>query len=767
MKISNNALNFLLAQYRAIFKRAYVKGIASAVILTAGLAAGAGQAQAAAPYLTGDNDHYYQQSGASWKPHNATHHKTEGITAGALGGNNYSGTSGLEQESKLEIVTGGELTIGGDTTRPGTLEYVQSGTVAGGWAVAKTGNITAQENKVTVTGSGSVTKDGLSGAGKGSRGVIFGGYAMANAGTASALSNQIFVQDRNNDGLAKAAASNGFIGGRATGVTGAEASSNEIHVLGTDATKRQVLGLDGDFDVLGGHATSTGADATGAYTANQNIIDLQHVSATDAGASGSGLTIAGARLTPSGTAAFTVGATGNQVNITDLAVTTESGDQSVNVFGAWSSKEVSGGTVTLADNTVTMADSSISKNTDFTGVVKLAGAAVQGNKSAQVSLTGNKVTLTDSVNEQDKAAVNTIYAEIVAGAILDNSRSDDTKKVNATVTGNSVDVGAGVVLNLDPTKGYVTGADIIVSGDKIAAVTADNNSVSIAGDVTGSVYATRLFNSSNGTIGTDAKLSFLNNDVTLKNGGKVQSGSIVGGAGKDSAITIENGSTYIANDGTQDIASDVINIAGTIQVDASNTLDISGFYENGLNTATKYHDNLTTVASSAVIENAGTINLFGKAVVEQGATITGTGAGSKIVVDASKGVDPDDSLLKDNADQQVAGAGQGTLAIYNSTLQSYLKADKVLSQTTDDSAGMVQLTSGGVLELRDTTNIDIATEYNFVDIASETTGRAGAIVVDDSTGSGTGSTIRGNELTISQKLAGNQGSRILISWGVV
>ena len=45
MKISNNALNFLLAQYRAIFKRAYVKGIASAVLLTAALAAG--QAQAA------------------------------------------------------------------------------------------------------------------------------------------------------------------------------------------------------------------------------------------------------------------------------------------------------------------------------------------------------------------------------------------------------------------------------------------------------------------------------------------------------------------------------------------------------------------------------------------------------------------------------------------------------------------------------------------------------------------------------------------------
>ena len=44
VKVSNNALNFLLAQYRAIFKRAYVKGLASAVLLTAGLAAGQAQA---------------------------------------------------------------------------------------------------------------------------------------------------------------------------------------------------------------------------------------------------------------------------------------------------------------------------------------------------------------------------------------------------------------------------------------------------------------------------------------------------------------------------------------------------------------------------------------------------------------------------------------------------------------------------------------------------------------------------------------------------
>ena len=50
MTLSNNAIKFLQAQYRAIFKRAYVKGLATAVLLTAGLAAG--QAQAATTHFT-------------------------------------------------------------------------------------------------------------------------------------------------------------------------------------------------------------------------------------------------------------------------------------------------------------------------------------------------------------------------------------------------------------------------------------------------------------------------------------------------------------------------------------------------------------------------------------------------------------------------------------------------------------------------------------------------------------------------------------------
>ena len=44
MKQTNNAIKFLMAQYRAIFKNAYFKGLAAAALVTAGLAVGAAQA---------------------------------------------------------------------------------------------------------------------------------------------------------------------------------------------------------------------------------------------------------------------------------------------------------------------------------------------------------------------------------------------------------------------------------------------------------------------------------------------------------------------------------------------------------------------------------------------------------------------------------------------------------------------------------------------------------------------------------------------------
>ena len=82
-----------------------------------------------------------------------------------------------------------------------------------------------------------------------------------------------------------------------------------------------------------------------------------------------------------------------------------------------------------------------------------------------------------------------------------------------------------------------------------------------------------------------------------------------------------------------------------------------------------------------------------------------------------------------------------------------LIADKIGSAITADSEGMVKLVSGGVLEFRDTANIDLATEFNF-----DTDEVAGAIVLDSNAlnlASDSGSVVRGNEITISRKLAEN------------
>ena len=53
MKQTNNAIKFLMAQYRAIFQNAYFKGLATAAVVTMGLAAGQAQANKADQVFNG------------------------------------------------------------------------------------------------------------------------------------------------------------------------------------------------------------------------------------------------------------------------------------------------------------------------------------------------------------------------------------------------------------------------------------------------------------------------------------------------------------------------------------------------------------------------------------------------------------------------------------------------------------------------------------------------------------------------------------------
>ena len=788
MKISNNALNFLLAQYRAIFKRAYIKGIASAVLLTAGLAAGQA-AQAADPVYTAkpDNGNYYYQftSGSNWSEASGTSVSGDGIVAGALGGNGFTAASGstLTPESALTIVTGGNLVIDGDGKSGSTISTVSGMAVAGGWAQASGGNITAQDNHVTIKDSGSVTATF-----SGNRGVVYGAWAKADKGIAFALDNTVTI-DKGASG-STAAAQNGIYGAQAQGLTGAQAVGNIVTVSGQDAISvssgtQQTINFISGNGVVGGAAVALSGASGGTFEARDNNINLTNVSTTSISGSeivilgsyvdlnessgtrgvagNTNVNITGSKITGSsggaiaamniqnGSGTATINGNGSGLSITNSTITNsyvESGTSTntlglviaggrVDVEGSGSDAQVNNATVTLANTDITDVSSGGSSLT------AIYGAAIDNSGKSTIA-TGNKITITEEsdnatvVNGQITGYQRNINASVNAVAVNNSGTSGSFNLSN-----NAVDIGSDVNVN-----GSVYGVFLNTSDTSIQHLTINNNSLSIAGNVTGDVRAVHI---ASGTVSGSAQ--FLNNDVTLKTGANVKSGSIVGGAGKDSVLTIENGATYIANNTQQDLASDVISIAGTVQVDASNILDISGFYENGLNSATKYGNNLTSVASSAVIKNSGTINLYGKAVVDQGATLTGTGANSKIVVDASKGLDATSTSLLDPEDE-VANAGLGTLAIFKDTLKSYLNADKIGSAATADSEASVELTSGGVLEFRDTANIDLATEFNF----SATTGTAGAIVLqnaDLNLASDSGSVVRGNEITISRKLAEN------------
>ena len=81
MKQTNNAIKFLMAQYRAIFKNAYFKGLTTALVLTAGLAAG--QAQAATVTNIADATSYDS-------PYDSTTPITDKVVIGGTDGN--SGT---------------------------------------------------------------------------------------------------------------------------------------------------------------------------------------------------------------------------------------------------------------------------------------------------------------------------------------------------------------------------------------------------------------------------------------------------------------------------------------------------------------------------------------------------------------------------------------------------------------------------------------------------------------------------------------------------
>ncbi|MDT3664275.1 MAG: hypothetical protein ROM54_12310, partial [Anaerobiospirillum sp.] len=535
MKQTSSALTFLLAQYRAIFKRAYVKGIAAAVLMTAGLAAG--QAQAA-------DNFYFSNSGGTWHMVSETAPADNAMYAQKLGGNAYKDINGAISGDNA-VISGGLFNIGGDSTAKNYLKSVTSGTVTAAYGNAKTGNMTATENHVYVVGSGTVTANGST---TKSRGLIYGAYVTAQAGLAEATKNSVVVakaQDQNEN----VAASDGYIGGRAQGASGATVEGNKVSISGHHASALQVVNAsDNEYDVIGGIALHNGKNSSGTYQANQNIIDLQYIQVTEAGAEDKGFNITGGLVSPDGDAEFSVIAQGNEVTIANSNLaTTNSGNLTVKIVGGNSAAALANGTVTLKNNTVTLDNTTVTKSGGYSGSLLIAGGATTGlgktlNQSKSIEATGNKVVLKAT---DDKS----IGADIIAGASITNV-AQGANSVTLTATGNSVTVGNNVTVSTDEG---LAGAYISASGSAIQSLKASNNVVTVKGTVHGDIAAVK-FDKNSQNVASGTYIDFSNNKVILESGSVSDSGSLMGGFGNNSLVDIKAGATYKANNTSQDIA---------------------------------------------------------------------------------------------------------------------------------------------------------------------------------------------------------------------
>ena len=846
MKQTNNAIKFLMAQYRAIFKNAYFKGMATALVLTAGLAVG--QAQAAST-----TDLFYKTTDDStWTPVTSGADSTSGLKRVA-GDYDDGSTTGHDDG----LVSGSTLTVGANKDDYDIVN-VNSGNAYGGYVSLKAGstqNATADTNTLHIYSGGIVnaTDDGN----------MVGGWAKtAGNGQAIAKGNQLIVEagaDISGAGQGMAA--------WASSLHGATATDNRAEFKGDSGSTLTINdgsfgvqvyadpnAVDGDYVaqenklivthatvsgtndaskwLIGGSVQTNGTNHNGTGTVDSlqsigNTVDLSYL--TVGGASDTKVGLISANLAVnnlSGSVAEVIadgaGKDSLKISESDIYRSTVVGGQAQNYKGGIASAinnsveitnsnirlakdggqdklsaimggyaqtaltdaaEAATANITASNNTITVKNTKTTPNTTFNlestiigGVAEIAGSfdltkatASADNNTIEIGK-GVKVTSHQVVGahlsvksggatlsaDSNKVVLNGEFTghgvdpKVIAGAVSTNlaTLTNNSVEVNGKVTGFSNIVGAlGGTGTADLKKGVynrVTGNSVTIGKD--ADVVGSVDSASSIG-VPQSIIAAAI------SAGTEALAT--NNDVTVE--GKVTDASIYGGAGADSVVALKNGSTttYSTQQKAtiQHLSSDVIDIAGTVDVGVNNTVQVHGYYANGKGDAgIKYNTNQTTVANTATLFNSGTVELLGDTTIATGANLHALTPGALIKVNGDK----KDSVIDDKIDTAsndididlVGGRGQLNIALAD--LQTYLTADDTYTRNKvegKDKAGAVELASGGVLHFTDDSVV-----VSNLDFASGATGTAaaGKIVVGTDPGD---SIIKGQDLHVNHLLS--------------
>ena len=509
MKQTNNAIKFLMAQYRAIFKNAYFKGMATALVLTAGLAAGQAQAASAEdPFYTFDSS---QSFTLKTQYTEAVNNSTQ------VAGDYDDGTTADHDDG---VVSGESLVFGpsGATApngHPADIGSLNSGSAYGGYVKIESGALdaTASDNKAYVLSGGTINTDGN----------LVGGWAKTNGtGIAQALNNELHI----NAGATITKANN-FIGGVAAGLHGAEASNNKVTITGNTTGAKLNLTQSGTYAgvVFVGDATHSGA--TGTFTAQGNELKVEN--STASGDTVAQKTFMGGRVWALGVAANnsidSLSALGNSVTIKNSEIGTSGGTNVANIVANWVGYTgVTGAHVALleangtANSGLTIENTTIYnadtyggyavnqsggsatananiveiKDTDFLATDAGSGNGLRAgyaestmtaaNQAINLEASSNTITIDNTSTAQNRAAKQFV-GDITGGRAQLNSGSGINEFTGAVLTANNntVTVEDGVTVQGNIYGAYVAARS--TSGG--ATVNASNNTVTLNGDLTG------------------------------------------------------------------------------------------------------------------------------------------------------------------------------------------------------------------------------------------------------------------------------------------
>ena len=546
MKQTSNAIKFLLAQYRSIFKNAYFKGLATAAVVTAGLATG--QAQAADTVYVSNADisaaygntfTTYQQGTASGAAGAKGDETNTSISGGSLTigtGHTISSTTNWAVGAVLVTSSSvGSLTIsnsnltleaGADIGRGAYGAYINA---SGG------GNVFSYENGLTInTAAGETVTVKAGGGGDG----LFGARVKSSNGSATASDNYVTINSDVGSTLALNHGNNGIVGALAEGTNGVTVTGNNVTISGSGADEvTPRLSITKLNSIQGGFALNQVASGSSSLTANDNHVTLTNVNLAPTSLSGS--YIFGGRAFNDGTdtgasgdEAGTFTAQGNTVTLTNTKVTTTIKDDShlqivgnmAIGFGKSGGSAVEGQDV-IANGTgevsVLISGGTFDNNGNKSIADGSENSMVVGGYANTISGSATANQNAVQISDADFHAVNLYGARVVAAG--DENTATATGN-SLTITNTSQDHGdsAQTLVN----SSVVAGAYVTLTGATTSAsVTADSNSVSISNTNTSSTPTIKTINGTVYGAFVSSNLEQLSGAAITANTNKVEIGS--------------------------------------------------------------------------------------------------------------------------------------------------------------------------------------------------------------------------------------------------